>query len=360
MKRSILILGAMWCLLALAAVAPVSAKDKWTSVRSKNFVLVGNASEKEMRKVATRLEQFRDVFTRLLKKTNFSSATPTTVVVFKDHDSYSKIGPPNTTGYFQAADDMNYIALSTLNDSVNDPFKTIFHEFVHFLVKNNVQDMPLWFNEGLAEYYSTMEIRDGDRKVMLGRVISPHVFELRERKLIPLQTLFTIDHTSSYYNESNKQSLFYAESWALVHYLLLNTERQPQLGRFLNLILTGMAPEKAFPVAFGTDPSTLEKELREYVKRDNYPMQVATFEQKLEFDLEMQATPLSEAEGEFYLGDLLVHSGYLQEAEKHLQKSLALDPDLALANASYGMLEMRREHYAEARRYLERAIAANS
>jgi tetratricopeptide (TPR) repeat protein len=87
---------------------------------------------------------------------------------------------------------------------------------------------------------------------------------------------------------------------------------------------------------------------------------VATFEHKLEFDLEMQSALLSEAEGEFYLGDLLNHSGQLAEAEKHLQKAITLDPNLAIANASLGMLEMRREHYAEARRYLERAVAANS
>ncbi len=360
MKRSILITGAMLCLLFIAPLAPVSAKDKWISVRSKNFMLVGNASEKEIRQVATRLEQFRDVFTRLLKKTNFTSSTPTTVVVFKSYDMYKKFAPPNSAGYFQPGEDANYIALSAVMDEANNPFSIIFHEFVHLLVKDNVQNMPLWFNEGLAEYYSTFEIKEGDKKVMLGKVISNHVFELRERKFIPLQTLFAVDHSSPLYNEANKQSLFYAESWALVHYLLLNPQRQPQLGRFLNLILTGASPDKAFPTAFGTDYATLEKELKEYIRRDYYPSQVATFEQKLEFDTQMQSTPLSEAESEFYLGDLLNHIGRLEEAEKHLQKAIALDANLAIANASLGMLEMRRQHFAEAKRYLERAVAANT
>ncbi|MEP6849842.1 MAG: hypothetical protein ABI999_13380 [Acidobacteriota bacterium] len=41
---------------ACAALAvPVLAKDEWLQVRSKNFFLIGNASEKEIRKVATRL-----------------------------------------------------------------------------------------------------------------------------------------------------------------------------------------------------------------------------------------------------------------------------------------------------------------
>ena len=360
MKRLTLALGAVLCLLCLAPGAPIAARDKWASVRSKNFVLVGNASEKEIRQVATRLEQFRDVFSRLLKKSNFASSIPTTVVVFKDFQTYQKFAPPNTAGYFQGGDDVNYIALSARIDEANDPFEIIFHEFVHLLIKDNIRNMPVWFNEGLAEYYSTFEIKDDDRKVWLGKVLSEHVFKLRGEKLIPLQTLFKVDQSSPFYNEKNKQTLFYAESWALVHYLLNNPQRQPQLGRFFNLILSGMDPDKAFPQAFETEYSTLEKELKEYVKRDSYPSQLAIFERKLEFNLEMQAAPLTEAEGEYYLGDLLTHLGALDEAEKHLKKALALDESLALAHASYGILEMRRGRFAEARRYLERAVTAGT
>jgi tetratricopeptide (TPR) repeat protein len=360
MKRLTLTAFALLSLVLAGSLLTATAKDKWTRVQSKNFELVGNASDKEIRKVATRLEQFRDVFSRLLAKSKFTSSTPTIVMVFKDFDSYKKFGPPNTAGYFQPGEDRNYIALSAVMDEANDPFSTIFHEFVHLLIKNNVQNMPLWFNEGLAEYYSTFQIKDGDRKVYLGKVISSHVFTMRERKLVPLQTLFNVDHSSPLYNEKEKSSLFYAESWALVHYLTLNAERKPQLTRFLNLLLSGQSPDKAFPVAFGADYSVIEKELKEYVRRDSYPAQIATFEHKLEFDLEMQSTPLGEAEGEYYLGDLLHHTREFERAEKHLKKAIALDPKFAMAYASLGMLEMRRGKYAEAKGYLESASAANT
>src|SRR5215213_5755397 len=63
--------------LLLAAQAAAAAKDTWTSVRSQNFYLVGNASEKEIRQVATRLEQFRHVFTQLFTKATFNTPWPT-------------------------------------------------------------------------------------------------------------------------------------------------------------------------------------------------------------------------------------------------------------------------------------------
>src|SRR6185295_5243573 len=113
MKRSVCFLALVFCLLTvLPANNPVSAKDNWLSVRSKNFFLLGNASEKEIRQVAVQLEQFREVFSRLFSRANFNSPVPTTVIVFKSDSSYRPFKPgPNTPGYFQAGQDVNYITL---------------------------------------------------------------------------------------------------------------------------------------------------------------------------------------------------------------------------------------------------------
>ena len=37
-------------------------------------------------------------------------------------------------------------------------------------------------------------------------------------------TLLQVSETSPFYNEKNPASVFYAESWAIVHYLLLDPE----------------------------------------------------------------------------------------------------------------------------------------
>jgi len=362
MKRLTLFLAATVCLLLIASAGPaVAAKDTWISVRSKNFLLVGNASEKEIRQVAVRLEQFREVTSRLFGKANFNSPVPTTVVVFKNDSSYRPFKPnANTAGYFQAGLDVNYITLKTeVNDDQN-PFGVIFHEYTHLLINNTNGNVPAWFNEGLAEYYSTFSITD-DRKVVLGRPIANHVYLLRENKMLPLRTLFKVDQQSPYYNERDKQSIFYAESWVLMHYLIGGNkgERLEQLGKFMQLLETNLPMEQAFQQAFQTSFENMEKALREYIKRDSYPVTTGHFENKLALDTEMQAAPITEAEAQAYLGDLLLHS-YRAEAEGYLQKALALDPQLAMANAAMGMLQVRQGKNVEARQSLERAVAANS
>lgn len=322
--------------------------------------MLGNASEKEIRRVGVRLEQFREVFIQLFPRIKFNSPVPTTVIVFKSDSSYRPFKPNATTaGYFQPGPDVNYITLTTELRGEQDPFTVIFHEYTHLLIDNTLGNVPAWFNEGLAEYYSTFSITD-DQKVVLGKPIGNHVFLLREKKMLPLRRLFEVDHKSPEYNEANKQSIFYAQSWALMHYLVIGKAgRVEQMGKFLELLSVNVPMEQAFQQSFQMTFEAMEKELRDYVKQDRYNIISGHFERKLEVDAGIEATPVSEAEWQAYLGDLLLHSDR-QDCETYLQKALALDPNLAMAHASMGMAYFREGKTKEARASLERAVAANS
>lgn len=347
-------------LLWLTAFSSAQAKDNWISVRSQNFLLIGNTNEKDIRKVATRLEQFRDVFTRLLPGARFETPVPTTVIVFKSMSSYKPFNPGNNAGYFQKGEDVNYITLTTELGAQN-PYSVIYHEYVHLLVDNTSGNVPAWFNEGLAEYYSSFDIEE-DRKAHLGELIPYHLEVLRSEKLLPLRTLFAVDHYSPYYNENGKRGVFYAESWALVHYLILGNggQRLPQLGKFLQLIGANVPIDDAFKQAFQMDVESLEKELKKYIEGHTFKMQIATFEHKLEFEADMKTATLSEAEAQAYLGDLLLHVNKLTDAEARLQQALTLDPKVTMAQASLGILRARQGQFAEAKKNLQEAVKDDS
>ena len=344
-----------------------AAKDKWISVHSNNFFLVGNASEHDIRQTASKLEQFRQVFSLLFPKLKINSSVPTTVVVFKSDAAYKPFKPlyqgkvTNIGGYFQPGPDGNYITLtSELREGF--PYATILHEYVHFLTRDISRYSLVWVEEGLVEYYSTFDVSDGDKQVWLGKAIAPHVLLLREHKLLPLDVLFNVDHSSPYYNEKDKQGVFYAESWALVHYLMLGNQRkrQPQLARYLALLTSGKPVEQSFREAFETDYGTIEKEVKGYIGHNSYPATVFSVDQKLEFEREMQVAPITEAETQFYLGDLLMHLRRMDEAETYLKQALNLDPKLAPAHASLGSLYIDQKHWDEAKLHLEQAVAGDS
>ena len=371
MKRLISILALAFLFSVLQpGLRPGSAsagKETWLSVRSKHFLLVGNASEKDIRKVGVRLEQFRDVFSRLFTRSKANSAIPITVIVFKNDGTFKPYKPlyqgkpAAVSGYFQPGEDVNYIALTSELRETN-PYAVIFHEYVHALTSDNSRPLPPWLSEGIAEYYSSFEVESDEKKVMLGKVIANHVFYLREQKLLPLQRLFAVDRGSPEYNERERKGVFYAQSWALVHYLLLGNEskRQPQLLRFVNALAAGAPIDDSFKQIFQTEYATLEKELKDYIGRNSYPYQTLTFNEKLSFDADLQTAPLTEAETQYYLGDMLCRIQRRDEGEEYLKRAVALDPKLAPARASLGISSLRRNQFAEARQHLEQAVAANS
>ena len=151
MKRFVFLLAVTLCFLTLVSqYSTASAKDTWVSIRTKNFTMVGNASEKEVRKVALKLEQFREVFIKLFPNMKFNTPVPTTVVVFKDERSYAPFKlSDNNAGYFQAGPDVNYIAVRT-GTQADDTFNIIFHEYTHLLVNNSLKNAPVWLSCGFA------------------------------------------------------------------------------------------------------------------------------------------------------------------------------------------------------------------
>ncbi len=351
--------------LVLATVTVGEGKDQWVRVRSKNFVLVGSAGEKTIRGVAARLEQFRSAIRLILVASVVDSPTPTTVIIFKDDKAYEPFKPlyqgrtSDVAGYFQKGEDMNYITMST-SFSAENRYSIIYHEFGHQLIHSVSDSFPIWFNEGLAEYYSTFEITNDGKKIWLGRADADHVRLLRTAPLLPLPLMFKTERNSRIYNETENKGVFYAQSWAFVHYCLLakNRQRRPQLIQFLKLTEEGTPDlDEQFKKSFGVDYKAMTKELNSYIQNSKFPAEVLELRDRLEYEKEMTTEPVSDSEVAFYLGDLLLHCRREREAESHLRHALSFDPNNSNAHASLGMLRLRQNRPAEARQELEKAVS---
>ena len=366
MKTRFLYLTLVCACLLLSFHGQSLAKDVWINVQSKNFFLIGNASEKDIRGVATKLEQFRETFRLLFPRAKFNQTIQTNVVVFKSDSAYRPFKPKRAdgkpddgiAGYFQPGEDLNYITLSTGGEK-EDTYGTIFHEYVHFLLDTNFgkSEVPPWFNEGLAEYYQTFQIKE-DQKVYLGNLQNNHLLLLQQNKLIPLKDFFGIDNYSLHQNGNHSRSIFYAQAWALIHYLIQanNGANTGNMSKFLNLVMNKVEPEKAFQQIFQSDYATMEKSLKKYVEQRSFVGTLVTLPQKLTFDAEMKTVPLSEAEANAYLGDLLYHTHEFDNAETYLQKAVTLDANSSIANTSLGLVKMKQRKFDEAKKYLEKAM----
>jgi tetratricopeptide (TPR) repeat protein len=355
-------------LFVFLAVSPLFAEGDWIKIETANFTLTGNASEKSIRKVAFKLEQFRKILSVVLPRTKFNSSIPTQVYVFENDKAFTpyktfggdeKKDTDLIAGYFVPTLDSNYIALA--DDIYRDnPYRFIFHEYFHFVMQNNLEGVPIWLNEGLAEYYSSIDIDDDGLKFILGAPLDSRILTLKEGDLIPFEKLFAVNSKSPEYNERHRVGKFYAESWALIHYLLHgeNGKYQAQFSTFVNLLVNeDVKSDEAFQKAFQSDYKQFEKQLREYARRLAFPVTQYTLKEKVVWDTASKVTRLSEAEELRSIGDLLYALRRWDESEKKLLEAVKLDPNLASAYLSLGKLKRAQKDLSQAQRYFEKSIA---
>jgi tetratricopeptide (TPR) repeat protein len=358
------VLGWLFATVAFAGPAPaVTRQRNWVGLRSPNFTVLGDAGAGDIRRVAMRLEEFRDALSVLLPTAIQAASRPTTVVVFRNQRTFEPFQPQcegkaqSLAGYFIAGEAAHYIALTGEGD---DAFEVIYHEYVHAVMNAVVSSPPVWFNEGLAEYYKTLEVTNNGRQALIGRLDIDHVFRLRNEWL-PLAAVLAVAHDSPLYNERAKATVFYAESWALAHYLLLAENRAyaTHVGPFAALLTSGVAPTEACQQAFGLTLTELEKRLRRYVNQTApLPMMLVTLSQRLTKIAESPVTPVPDAEAHAILGELLFRLRRPDEARAQLDAALALDSTCGLAHESMGRLLTEARQFSEARDHLAAAIAA--
>lgn len=351
------------CLLCAGMLAvSTDAWAKWTRLSSEHFVFVGDASERSMRNIAQRLEQFRDVAGRVLSDGIVMSPVPTVVVVFENAKSLEAFTPlfqgrpVRVAGYFVGMEDANVMAVNAEQDT--DAYGVIFHEYAHFLSGNAYGPTPPWVSEGLAELYETFQV-DGERSAMIGRPSGPNLALLQGvSTLIPVADLIAVGHDSPMYNEGNRRGVFYAESWALVHYLSFGSkERQGQLRAYLIAIRDGIPPAEAFAHAFGADTTALDRELRRYIQAFAFNALRFQFDEKL---VAITATPtqaLPDADVSGYLGDLLARLNRTDDARAYLKKAIDANAGAARAIGALGLLELRAGNEAVALPLLDKAAS---
>jgi tetratricopeptide (TPR) repeat protein len=334
--------------------------ERWIEVRTAHFTLFSNASDTRTREMGISLERFRAALARVVSGLEVNSPVPTWVFVFKNEASFRPYkkrvgpGPANVTGAFAGHRDGNYVAIDA--SPPTDPWSVVYHEYLHYFLNNNFEDIPLWFNEGMAECYSTFAADAGH--VEIGRPIEEHLRLLRSGTWIPLHDLFAIDPDSKDYNEGRRQGLFYAESWALVHYLAWGrTEGKARGVEFLAQFPPRAGLREALKPLLGPDWGALETKLVEYVKRNTFTYSILDLKD-LTIDPPSDPVVLTRPQTLSRLGDYLVHSqtGREEDAEAHFQAAIRADASLASAWTGLGYLRDLQGRRQEATKAYEKAL----
>ena len=358
------LLALVLSLLPFAASAG-DTKDNWVEVRSANFLVDSNAGEKEARHVAKQFEEIRGVYREAFPKLRLDLGKPIIILAVKNENSMKALLPAyweqkghvHPAGLYLPGEEKHYVLLQT-NAPGENPYHALYHEYTHALMHVNFPPLPLWLDEGFAEFYGNTLI--GDKQFTIGKINISHLQLLQQSKLIPVEVLLQVDHRSPYYNEETRASIFYAESWALVHFLLTDpdTRKQQLLTQFLQAWSKSGNQVEAARQTFG-DLKRFGQRIEAYARQQQFYM--ASQKSSIQADeksYESRSLPLAESLAR--RGDFHLHMQRLVEARTLLDQATEEDANLALAHESLGTYYFRQHDLDNAAKELRRATELNS
>jgi len=355
-------------LVSLLAAAPVPARAKpenWLEVRTPHFTVVTNANEKTGRRIADHFERMRSVFHVAFPHLSIDSGSPIIVLAIKDEKDFRTLEPQaylakgqlKLGGLFLRAPDKNYV-LMRVDAEGEHPYSVVYHEYTHLLLSKSAEWLPLWLNEGLAEFYQNTDIHE--KEVAVGQASPGNLMLLRESRLLPLAALFTVDTNSPYYHEENKGSIFYAESWALTHYMYIkdHLEKTQRLTDYAELLVKKVDPVTAATRAFG-DLKQLQSNLEGYIRQGSFNYFKLAASTDVD-DAAFKTQVLTATQADAVRADFLAYDERIADARPLLDRVLQEDPKNVSAHETMGFLEFHAGHMEDARKWYEQAVNLDS
>jgi Tfp pilus assembly protein PilF len=326
--------------LLSVCIPSVSASEKpWTEIRSPHFRVLTNGATPDGRKVAYELEQLRYVFTNRFPNARMESGAPLLVFATRDGETAKKLEPvlwkrmgESMGGEFHHGWEKQYALIRLDTFGGEGAKQVVYHEYTHTILRLNSHWLPDWLNEGMAEFYGYTRFEE--HKIYLGAP-TLRVRMLRSRAPDPIEKIISVNHLSPVYSTE----FFYAESWALVHFLIYGPgmDGGKKLDQFFDLIQHRVEQKKAFQQVFG-DFEKLDKALATYMLQPTFTTTILKSAPQID-EKTFASRTLSVAETEAELGGFYLWNHNHQAARPQVEQALQDDPKLGLAHELMGFLD---------------------
>ncbi|MCU1241064.1 MAG: hypothetical protein JWO71_1790 [Candidatus Acidoferrum typicum] len=337
----------------------------WIEVRSPHFVVASNAGEKEARRIADQFEQIRSLFHTAFASLRVDPAQPVLILAAKNENTMKMLLPEawevkghvRPAGLYQQGEDKHYVIVRLDSEGAN-PFHSLYHEYTHALMHLNFTGLPLWLDEGLAEFYGNSRL--GEKESHTGTIDETHLYILQQNKLLPIETLLNVEQSSPYYNEANQASVFYAESWALVHYLMMDPEAQQRqlLKNFLAAWDKSGNQIEAAQQTFG-DLRHFGQMIEGYSRQTTFRVGLLkNGQQAADKSYTVRSLPAGEVLA--LRGDCATHRNKFELAKPLVEQAVEAEPNLPLSHEALGYYLYRKGDQSGADKEMKRAMELGS
>jgi hypothetical protein len=308
----------------------------WVRLITPRFDIVSSAGDRRTREMAVDLETLATALPiggadALVRPPRESAARKTRVFIFiRRHDAQPYFDflvnrdKSEVTGIFLVENNRGTMLIDESRGPRRD--RTPYHELVHYLIGTASPRPPLWLEEGLAEYYSSAEVRGGI--IHVGAQIPGHMALLRRRDPIPVDVLFN----TGFESDVRLTTLFYAESWAVVDWML---HEPAKFAALMGDVAAGMSSADALQKHFKKTPAELQRFITTFAA-SSLPDLPTTLKVRAP-EIAGNASPMNRADVLYEFGRFLEgFEGTKTQAARLLHAAIDANPKHARALAALG------------------------
>lgn len=328
------------CALGVTASSLVAAQPRGTvdlsRLKSRHYDIVTDLPRDEALAFGRHMDIVFAEFTKRLRGFGVRNATPMTLYLMSDQDAYMRllagfgINGTNSGGMFFWGGDASGLATFVRGRDRATVLATLQHEGFHQFAYLRISDeLPIWVNEGLAEWFGEALIVSG--KLRLGLAPSSRVAALRiareRRDLMTLESFLKMtsrEWSNNLRSGSPRGWTQYDQAWSVVHFLI-----EADDGKYAGMLLDylkacqqGLGTDQAIERAFKSrDLTQFERRYLDWLTTDLEPDPISSANEQLEV--------LSQAA-------LELHRRGLRPASLDEFKSLTLRSSLAATRFEHG------------------------
>ncbi len=333
---------------------------EWVKLKSPHFELYTSQPEESGREALAHFERLHNAF-RAPGSNPKRIFPPVRVILFSGFNEFGFYSPGGMANAYYSASGMgdsshDHIVVSGFNKESKG---VINHEFSHLVSRENGWRMPLWFEEGLASYYETLEFQDG--VMVSGKPHEKHLKLLRNKKfpLIGLGQLFQIRYEDRRSQPGHHVNALYVQGWAVVHLLATNPKFAPKFPEFLRAVAAGGATHEVLASVYQTTAAQLREDFFAHIKQPVDKGNAEPVNTAVDASSYVRI-PIQSWESRLVLTELLVSLEKYVEAEKEYADLRREFPKTAEIDDAFGAFKEMRGERAMAIRYYQSAIEKGS
>jgi len=262
-------------MLLLLSAAPASAQrddairfeptPELTVYRSGHYLIHTNLTRQEVLPYGQHMDAIYAQYERRFRGMGTPQIEPMALYLFRTEQQYNRflaendIDATHSGGMFFVTHQVQGLATWVQRDTRRRTFEVLQHEGFHQFAWHTIgPGLPVWLNEGLAQYFENGVLHDGG--MTLGLSSGPTIQAVRSAigsgdamSMIAMMRITNDQWAQTLQRNPERASLMYAQAWSVVYFLINGQDgvHKPKLIEYLQRLSEGERPDDALLMAFG-------------------------------------------------------------------------------------------------------------